>query len=72
MPVAQKNTSSEAMSSSRAYQREVLEASLSHRLGLGVKLGIDAGEKLSAKAAHGACRHDAFRRAAGSHQGVDA
>ena len=72
MPVAQKNTSSEAISSSRVYQRDGADASLAHRPRLGVKLRIDPRQKLAAEAAHGACRHNAFGRAASSHQSVDA
>ena len=43
-----------------------------HRLRLGLKLGIEARQKLAADRPDGACGHDAFGRAAGSHQGVDA
>ena len=72
MPVAQKNTSSEAISSSRVVPSRGADARFPHGVCLGVKLRIDPRQKLAAEATHGACGHDAFRRAASSHQSVDA
>ena len=72
MPVAQKNTSSEAMISSRVVPVRGVDAGLSYRLRLGVQLRVEPRQKLATKRPDGACRHNAFGRAASSHQSVDA